>query len=76
VLGNRSTAVIHYAKDTIQHGGSTDQLAFNSCVMADALLADKSSMSYAARWLSCLSKGWAGVGGPTRPRGWREERVR
>ena len=36
VLGNRSTAVIHYAKETIQHGSSTDdamtglKLAFHS----------------------------------------------
>jgi hypothetical protein len=52
---------MHYAKDTIQHGSSTEEavaalkLAFHSFVMADALIMDKSAMSYAAGW---LSRGW------------------
>jgi hypothetical protein len=61
LLGNRSDTVMHYAKDTIQHGSSTEEavaglkLAFHSFVMADALIIDKSALSYAAGW---LSRGW------------------
>ena len=61
LLANRSDTVMHYAKDTIQHGSSTEEavaglkLAFHSFVMADALIVDKSALSYAAGW---LSTGW------------------
>jgi hypothetical protein len=61
LLGNRSDTVMHYAKDTIQHGSSTEEavaalkLAFHSFVMADALIMDRSQLSYAAGW---LSRGW------------------
>jgi hypothetical protein len=61
LLGNRSDTVIHYAKDTNQHGNSTAdavaglKLAFHSLVMAEALLGDHSQLSFAAAW---LSMGW------------------
>jgi len=61
LLANRSDTVMHYAKDTVQHGSSTEEavaglkLAFHSFVMADALIVDKSQLSVAAGW---LSTGW------------------